>query len=102
MGAGCAAMVGGLLREERRARWLMAARKGAVLVKARISKELGNALRGLVHLYCVYLVICAALAHTVRWTGKGAGPTGACTDAALDLAHAKGPTVEHRRCTMGR
>jgi len=98
LGTGCTAMVWGLLREERRARWLMAARKGAVLIKARISEELCNALRGLVHLYCVYFVICAAFAHTARWTGKGAGPTG----GTVDLAHAEGPTVEHRRCTMGR
>jgi len=78
----------------------MAARKGAVLIKVRTSEELRNALRGLVHLHRMCLVSCIniALAHTARWTSKGAGPTG----AAVGLAHAKGPMVEHRRCNMGR
>jgi hypothetical protein len=89
----------GLLGEEGRARWLMGAGKGAVFVKARFSEELGDALRGLVHLDCVDLVIYAALAHTARGTGERGGPTGAGASATVDLAHAKAPTVEHRRCT---
>ena len=84
------------------ARRLLATRKGVVLVNAQILEELGNALRDKVHLYCVYLVICAALAHTARWTGKGAGLNGACIGTAVDLPHAKGATVEHRISSNGR
>jgi len=84
LSSGFAAVVWGLLRE-RGGRRLLAAWKGVVLVKARISEQLDNALRDKVHLYCVYLVICAILAHTARWTGKGAGPTGVCTATAVDL-----------------
>jgi hypothetical protein len=68
-------MIWGLLGEEGRARWFMATRKGAVLVKSGFSEELGDAFRSLVHLDCMYFVIYTAFAHTARGAGEGGGPT---------------------------
>ena len=106
MEAGFGTATWGLLREARRAKRLLAARKGAILVKAGILEELGSSLRDEVHFHCMYLVIGTVLADTVRWAGKGAEPNVACIGIIADLSRAKGATVEHRRldggCGRGR
>ena len=85
----------GLLRKEGGAGWLVRGR--IALVKTGFSEELGDALRCLVHLDGVYFfgVYAAVPSRTARGTGEGAGPTGSCAGTAIDLAHPKGPAVEH-------
>jgi hypothetical protein len=84
-----------LLGEEGWAGWVVPAREGLVLIKVGFSEELSDALRSLVHLNGMYLGLCAALAHTAWRTSEGSRPTGGCTGATVDLAHAKTPTVKH-------
>ena len=85
----------GLLGEEGRAQWLVRGR--IALVVAGISEELGDALRCLVHLDGVYFFgVYAAVPCSTTWgTGEGARPTGSCAGSAINLAHPKGPAIEH-------
>jgi hypothetical protein len=95
------AMGRSLLGEKGRTGGVLSIREGVFLAKAGFAEELGDAFRGLIHLDGMHLTICAAFADgAAGGTGKGARTTGscACTDACptVDLAHAKGPAVEHR------